>query len=110
MRSVRVAALLFAVYALVFSALGSVMLAYRAEGQTNVITTNDPVGARYVGSLTCAQCHPREHKEWQTSQHAAAMQEATDKTVLGRFDGSTFSHGGVTSTFFREGRQVLGSH
>ena len=102
MRSVCVAALLFAVYALVFSALGSAMLAYRAEGQTNVITTNDPVGSHYVGSLACAQCHSREHKEWQISQHAAAMQEATDKTVLGRFDGSTFSHGGVTSTFFKK--------
>ncbi len=102
MRSVRAAALLFAVYGLFFSALGSVMLAYRAGGQTNVITTNDPGSAHYVGSLTCAQCHPREHKEWQTSQHAAAMQEATEKTVLGRFDGSTFSHGGVTSTFFRK--------
>ena len=102
MRSVCEAALLFAAYALVFSALGSAMLAYRAEGQTNVITTNDPVGSHYVGSLACAQCHPREHKEWQTSQHAAAMQEATDKTVLGRFDGSTFSHGGVTSTFFKK--------
>ena len=102
MRSVRVAALLFAVYGLFFFALGSVMLAYRAGGQTNVITTNDPGGARYVGSLTCAQCHPREHKEWQTSQHAAAMQEATDKTVLGPFDGGTFTHNGVTSTFFRK--------
>ena len=30
------------------------------------------------------------------------MQEATDETVLGRFDGSTFSHGGVTSTFFKK--------
>jgi hypothetical protein len=29
------------------------------------------------------------------------MQETSDTTVLGRFDGSTFSHGGVTSTFFK---------
>ena len=104
MRSVRVAALLFAVYGLFFSALGSVMCAYRVMGQTSAIgtTTNDLGSARYVGSLTCVQCHPREHKEWQTSQHAAAMQETNDKTVLGRFDGSTFSHGGVTSTFFKK--------
>ena len=102
MRSVRVAALLFAAYALVFSALGSVMLSYRAGGQPNVITTDDRGSAHYVGSLTCVQCHPREHKDWQTSQHASAMQEANDKTVLGHFDGSTFSHGGVTSTFFKK--------
>ena len=47
-------------------------------------------------------CHAREHGEWQSSQHATAMQHATDKTVLGRFDGSTFSHGGVTSTFYKK--------
>ncbi len=30
------------------------------------------------------------------------MQEANDKTVLGQFGGDTFSHGGVTSTFFKK--------
>jgi Tfp pilus assembly protein PilF len=107
MRSVRVAVLIFAGYGLFFFALGSVMSAYSVMGQASAIgsTANDPGSARYVGSLACAQCHPREHKEWQTSQHAAAMQEATDETVLGHFDGSTFSHGGVTSTFFKKGHR-----
>jgi Tfp pilus assembly protein PilF len=104
MRSVRVAALLFVVYGLFFSALGSVMCAYRVMGQTSTIgtTTSEPGSALYVGSLTCGQCHPREHAEWQASQHAAAMQEATEKTVLGPFDGSTFTHNGVSSTFVRK--------
>jgi hypothetical protein len=40
--------------------------------------------------------------EWQSSQHAAAMQEATDQTVLGDFGAATLSYGGVTSTFFKK--------
>ena len=30
------------------------------------------------------------------------MQEANDKSVLGDFTGATFSHGGVTSTFYKK--------
>ena len=55
----------------------------------------------YVGSAACAPCHTGEHAKWAGSQHARAMQEATERTVLGRFDGATFSHAGVTSTFSR---------
>jgi len=55
----------------------------------------------YVGSTACAPCHAPEHAKWAGSQHARAMQEATEHTVLGRFDGSTFTHAGVTTTFFR---------
>ncbi|RUP09923.1 MAG: tetratricopeptide repeat protein [Hyphomicrobium sp.] len=56
----------------------------------------------FVGSDRCAQCHAAEHKDWLSSQHAVAMQEATEKTVLGRFDGVTFSKDDVTSTFYRK--------
>lgn len=55
----------------------------------------------YAGSRTCATCHPSEASAWRSSQHAAAMAEATPDTVLGRFDGAAFRHSGVTSTFFR---------
>ena len=58
--------------------------------------------AQFIGSRSCAQCHQREYTEWQSSQHAVAMQEANDKTVLGDFSGATFSHGGVTSTFYKK--------
>jgi hypothetical protein len=54
-----------------------------------------------VGSQTCAACHPAESKAWQGSQHARAMQHASDETVLGRFDGRPFRYNGVSSTFFR---------
>ncbi|WP_291165743.1 tetratricopeptide repeat protein [Hyphomicrobium sp.] len=62
----------------------------------------DPVAhPDFVGSDRCAQCHAAEHKDWLSSQHAVAMQEATEHTVLGRFDGTTFSNENVTSKFYK---------
>ncbi|HEU4564233.1 MAG TPA: multiheme c-type cytochrome [Gemmatimonadaceae bacterium] len=59
--------------------------------------------ARFVGSARCAGCHAAQDSAWRRSQHAVAMQEATPRTVLGRFDGQRFTHEGVTSTFLRRG-------
>ena len=59
----------------------------------------------YVGAQACASCHQQQVKDWQVSHHAAAMQPATPKTVLGNFDNQSFTHGGVTSKFYRKGDQ-----
>ncbi|MEE4236012.1 MAG: multiheme c-type cytochrome, partial [Anderseniella sp.] len=60
---------------------------------------------RFVGSQTCSSCHAKEYKDWKNSQHHAAMQEATDGTVLGDFNGATFTKDGIESTFFqRDGK------
>ena len=105
-------ALLLAVYGLLFVGVG----VYISQSQVTAQTSTDgaPSGAaetvQFVGSASCAQCHPREHVEWQTSQHAAAMQEASDKTVLGQFDGSTFAHAGVTSTFYKKDNKFWVQH
>ena len=62
-------------------------------------------GIAYVGEATCAGCHASEHEAWSGSHHDLAMQEATADTVLGDFDGATFTHFDVTSRFFsRDGR------
>ena len=58
-------------------------------------------GAAYVDDASCADCHARQHEAWTGSHHDLAMQEATAETVLGDFDGATFTHFGVTSRFFR---------
>jgi predicted CXXCH cytochrome family protein len=55
----------------------------------------------FVGSDTCAQCHPAEAKLWRSSQHKLAMDHATDKSVLGDFNDASFDHYGVHSRFFR---------
>jgi predicted CXXCH cytochrome family protein len=59
--------------------------------------------AGFVGSEICAGCHQGEAKLWNASQHKAAMQHATDRTVLGNFNDAGFDHYGVRSRFFRKG-------
>ena len=56
---------------------------------------------KFVGSEACASCHKKETVAWGGSQHARAMQEASDRTVLGDFADRTFEHAGETSTFSR---------
>ncbi|MBC7576365.1 tetratricopeptide repeat protein [Tardiphaga sp. vice278] len=63
--------------------------------------------ATFVGSETCAGCHQGEAKLWNASQHKAAMQHATDATVLGNFNDVSFDHYGIRSRFFRKGNKFL---
>jgi Doubled CXXCH motif (Paired_CXXCH_1)/Cytochrome c554 and c-prime len=55
----------------------------------------------FAGSATCAGCHPKETEAFRGSDHARAMQPATERTVRGDFGDLTFTHRGVASTFFR---------
>jgi Flp pilus assembly protein TadD len=59
-------------------------------------------GAAFVGSETCAGCHQSQAKLWQSSQHERAMAHATDKSVLGDFNDTSFDYYGVTSRFSRK--------
>jgi len=64
--------------------------------------------AAYVGSKACAQCHAAESKAWQASQHAVAMQHATEQTVLGDFNDADYSFQGIQSSFFqRDGKYFI---
>lgn len=67
----------------------------RGEGESKDIPPD------FVGTAMCAECHAAETDAWRGSHHDLAMQEATGETVLGDFDGATYSYAGVTSTFFR---------
>ena len=53
-------------------------------------------GLAYVGTTVCASCHAEAFAAWSGSDHDRAMQEPSDQTVLGAFDGSTVSHGDET--------------
>jgi predicted CXXCH cytochrome family protein len=55
--------------------------------------------ATYVGADACATCHRDAYEAWHASQHAAAMTTPTAATVAGRFDGRSFRHDGVVTTF-----------
>ena len=61
----------------------------------------------FIGSEACRGCHKAEANLWDTSQHKAAMQHATDKTVLGNFNDASFDYYGVHSRFFRKDGKFL---
>ena len=75
-------------------------------GQPTLKPKDFPVAA-FVGSETCAGCHQAEAKLWGSSQHKAAMQHATEQTVLGNFNDASFDHYGVHSRFFRKEGKFL---
>jgi predicted CXXCH cytochrome family protein len=53
----------------------------------------------FVGSQACAGCHAPATKAWTGSQHARAMQEATEQNVLGDFSDRRFEHRGSVAIF-----------
>ena len=57
--------------------------------------------AEFVTTKVCAGCHAKELVAWRGSDHDRAMQEASDKTVLGNFANAKFNYAGITSTFFK---------
>ncbi|MFQ5540449.1 MAG: multiheme c-type cytochrome, partial [Candidatus Binatia bacterium] len=58
--------------------------------------------ATYVKNKSCAECHSNQYKEWTGSHHDLAMDVATEETVIGDFNNSTFTQHGVTSTFYKK--------
>jgi hypothetical protein len=66
-----------------------------------------PQETAFVGRQTCAGCHAQEDRLWQGSHHDLAMQEATEATVLGEFNGATLTHFGTTSTFFQRDKRFF---
>ena len=53
--------------------------------------------AHFVGSSACISCHPSQSAEWNRSQHRAAMTQASEQTVLARFDSTHFTYAGTTT-------------
>ncbi len=80
---------------------------HRSNGGKQAVKAEAPSTATFVGSETCAGCHQAEAKLWKASQHKAAMQHATDKTVLGNFNDAGFDYFGVRSRFFRKDGKFL---
>jgi tetratricopeptide (TPR) repeat protein len=58
----------------------------------------------FVGVEACKSCHVQEHKAWETSDHFKAMLSASDSTVFGDFNNAVYSSDGVTSRFFKKGK------
>jgi hypothetical protein len=56
----------------------------------------------FVGSDICTGCHRKEGELWHGSQHAHAMDHATETSVIGDFNDASLDHFGVHSRFFRK--------
>ena len=59
------------------------------------------IESNFVDNNQCLSCHATEANEWQTSHHAKAMAEASDKSVLADFNNITFIHNDRVATFFK---------
>ncbi len=53
----------------------------------------------YVGSDACSDCHKEETEAWESSYHALAWTEVEDGHVQADFDGTRFSHDGMSVAF-----------
>lgn len=62
----------------------------------------------YLGAQVCAECHKEENSLWRDSHHQKAMLPASEETVMGNFNDSSFVYADTTTTFFRrEGRFMV---
>jgi len=59
----------------------------------------------YVGSQKCADCHNEEYKAWHNSHHDLAMQQATEESVVGDFNNTSFNYFGTVSKFYKKDNQ-----
>jgi tetratricopeptide (TPR) repeat protein len=82
-------------------------LVFQSPALTHALGGSDTAAASFVGSDACAGCHQAEARLWQSSHHKRAMDHATDQSVLGDFNNSTFEYHGVRSRFFRQGQKYL---
>jgi predicted CXXCH cytochrome family protein len=88
---------------------GGLAFLFLTDGWRYAFSGGSPAvaAATFVGSEACAGCHRTEAELWRGSQHRLAMQHATDKAVLGDFNGTSFDHYGVHSRFFRQDGKFL---
>ncbi|MDX2472162.1 MAG: multiheme c-type cytochrome, partial [Candidatus Krumholzibacteria bacterium] len=63
--------------------------------------------ATWVGRQACAECHAQADSVWTGSDHDLAMQLPRPETITADFDNATYTHYGVTSTFYREGEKYM---
>ena len=87
--------------ALIVLSIPAYLFKQRIENQT---TAGQEVmrGAQFVGSEACKSCHKAAYDNWKGSHHDLAMDVASDESVLGDFNGATFTHFGAESRFYRK--------
>ena len=84
-----------------FKTITFILFSFLLLGSSDNSHATEP-SPNYVGSQKCASCHAQEHKAWQNSHHDLAMQPATEETVAGDFNNTTFNYFGTVSEFFKK--------
>ncbi|MCW9707236.1 tetratricopeptide repeat protein [Fodinibius salsisoli] len=56
---------------------------------------------QFVGDEACASCHADQTTSWKESHHDYAMKKATEVSVRGNFNNTTFTHNGDQYRFFQ---------
>ena len=80
---------------------------YLLNGSKSPWNAPDASVATFVGSEICAGCHRAEGKLWLGSHHQQAMSHATEKSVLGDFNNTSFDYYGIRTRFFRKDGKFL---
>ena len=97
--------LLLVVALALVAAAGAVILWLPPPGQG---TATGPAPLAFVGVGSCEECHAVETRRWRGSHHDLAMQEASDRTILGDFGDARFTYEGLTTRFYRkEGKAIV---
>ncbi len=63
--------------------------------------------ATWTGRQACAECHAEADSVWTGSDHDLAMQLPRPETITADFNNATYTHYGVTSTFYRDGEKYM---
>ncbi len=56
----------------------------------------------YMGTQRCAECHQKQYQDWMGSHHDQAMQHASESTVKGDFNNTTFNNDRNNALFFKK--------
>ena len=59
--------------------------------------------AGYADAGSCQACHAEQAGQWQHSDHAWALRDASAGNVLGNFDDVRYDQDGVKARFYRKG-------
>lgn len=83
----------------VFRVLQQMFLAVLLIGFPSLVAAQTSGAPAYVGSDKCTACHTEAAAAWQGSHHQLAWTMPGPETVIGDFDGTSFTHDGSTTKF-----------
>lgn len=67
----------------------------------------EETAATYAGSNTCQACHAKEYNDFLKSDHAHAMDSATQQTVKANFNNSSFNYFGTVASFYTKANRFF---